>query len=181
MPIAARNGRSRPKTLPTPGHDPDGPWLADATRLDVDCVERRDEFVTEEDDETPAIEEITADHWAYRDAHREETRHSLRQNIAAISGDFHTHPLYGAFYEAFGRFTDGFVGNYDICVEMAEALTDWEFEQGGMQAYENAGTPWIEVVEAYVGQMLERSLQTEDRADPRLVLRELPALQECAE
>jgi hypothetical protein len=52
------------------------------------------------------------------------------QNIAAISGDFHTHCQYSVFHEIFGKMIDGFSGHYEICVRMAEALTNWETANG---------------------------------------------------
>ena len=73
-----------------------------------------------------------------------EAQRQFSQNIAAISADFHTHRRYWEFYETFGKLIDGFIGNYDLCVEMAESLTDWELENGGLMAYEDNGVPWIE-------------------------------------
>jgi hypothetical protein len=99
------------------GDDPNGDWLDQAVRIETELLGRRDEFVPDDDDEdTPAIEEITPDHWAWRGAHSEYAKRSLRQNIAAISGEFHTHRLYGAFYETFGALIDGFVGQYELCM-----------------------------------------------------------------
>ena len=63
--------------------------------------------------------------------------HNLLQNVAAISGDFHTHKLYHCFYDAFGKHMDGFIGNYNICIEMARVLTDWETANGGSRAYDD--------------------------------------------
>ena len=71
------------------GDDSNGDWLDSALHLEAEATERRDEFATG-NDETPAVEEITPDHWAWRVAHRDHIEHSLKQNIAAISGDFHT-------------------------------------------------------------------------------------------
>ena len=105
-----------------------------------------------------------------------EAQRQFAQNIAALSAEFHTHRRYWEFYETFGRLIDGFIGNYDLCVQMAEALTDWELENGGLMAYENSGVPWIEVVENYVEDMLERSLATGGRVNPRTVLREIQVL-----
>ena len=110
-----------------------------------------------------------------------EAQRQLSQNIAAISAEFHTHRRYWEFYETFGRLIDGFIGNFDLCVEMAEALTDWELENGGLMAYENSGVPWIEVVENYVEDMLERSLATGGRVNPRTVLREIKVLRTCGD
>ena len=108
--------------------------------------------------------------------HSREAQRQFTQNIAAISAEFHTHRLYNAFYETFGELVDGFVGNYELCISMAEALTDWELEHGGLMAYENAGVPWIEVVENFVEDMLERSIETEGMLNPRTVLREIQVL-----
>jgi|GEM_PF-3674071 len=38
----------------------------------------------------------------------------------------------------------------DIKALAGKALTDWEAESGGLDAYENTGTPWIEIVEQFV-------------------------------
>ena len=84
------------------------------------------------------------------------------QNIAAISGDFHTHRLYPAFYDTFGRMIDGFIGNYEICIQMATCLTGWEIANGAAMAYENLGTPWIEIVEKYVDALICDSFETEE-------------------
>src|ERR1039457_5533249 len=59
---------------------------------------------------------------------------SFAQNLAAIAAEFHTHRLYNDFYDTFGKYIDGFIGNYDLCVRMAEALTDWENSKGGLLA-----------------------------------------------
>jgi hypothetical protein len=121
------------------GNDPNGDWLDEAVHLDAEAVKCRDEFAFGDDDGTPAIDEITPDHWAWRGAHRDYIEHSLRQNIAAISGEFHTHRLHGAFYDAFGAMIDGFVGQYELCITMAEALTGWEVANGVGFRRHNAG------------------------------------------
>jgi hypothetical protein len=108
--------------------------------------------------------------------HPREAQHQFAQNIAAISAEFHTHRLYNAFYETFGELVDGFVGNYELCISMAEALTDWELDHGGLMANENAGVPWIEVVENFVEDILERSIEIEGMLNPRTVLREIQVL-----
>jgi hypothetical protein len=105
-----------------------------------------------------------------RHIHTDAQRH-FAQNIAAISADFHTHRLYHVFYDTFGNMIDGFIGNYEICVRMAEALTDWELENGGTMAYENLGTPWIEIVEKYVDTVISDSVQTEELPNTPYVLR----------
>ena len=157
------------------GDDSNGDWLDSALHLEAEATERRDEFATG-NDETPAVEEITPDHWAWRVAHRDHIEHSLKQNIAAISGDFHTHRLYGEFYDAFGKLIDGFVGQYELCIAMAEALTDWEAANGLAEAYENAGVPWIEVVESFVETVLETSMETGELPDAAKTLPNIPAL-----
>ena len=93
------------------------------------------------------------------------------QNIAAISADFHTHRLFNAFNDTFGKMIDGFIGNYEICIRMAEALTDWEIGNGGMMAYEDLGTPWIEIVERYVDTVISGSIQTEELPNAPYALR----------
>ena len=71
------------------GTDPNGDWLDQAIHIDGDMVERRHDFYTGADGETPEIEEITPDHWAYRNAYRAYLDRALKQNIAAIAGAFH--------------------------------------------------------------------------------------------
>jgi hypothetical protein len=95
-----------------------------------------------------------------------DPQYQFAQNLAAISGDFHTHPLYFAFYEAFGKMIDGFIGNYEICIQMAEALTHWEMANGAAMAYENLGTPWIEIVERYVDAQIHQSIETGEIPNP---------------
>jgi hypothetical protein len=142
-----------------------------AFHLDAEAVERRDEFgLDREDDEAPAVEEITPDHWAWRGAHGDYIERSLKQNVAAISGEFHTHRLYWPFYERFGEMVDGFIGQYELCIAMAEALTAWELANGVGQAYESAGVPRIELVEDIVETVLETAVDTGDLPDPVLVL-----------
>jgi hypothetical protein len=97
--------------------------------------------------------------------------HQFAQNIAAISADFHAHRLFHAFYDTFGKMIDGFIGNYEICIQMAEALTDWETENGGATAYEDLGTPWIEIVEKYVDTVISGSIQTEELPNAPYALR----------
>jgi hypothetical protein len=96
--------------------------------------------------------------------------YSLLQNVAAISGDFHTHTLYHCFYDAFGKQMDGFIGNYDICIEMARAVSDWEAANGGSGAYDDLGTPWIEIVEHFVEVMILRSIETGEIQNARFIL-----------
>jgi len=88
------------------------------------------------------------------------------QNIAAISGDFHTHRLYPAFYDTFGRMIDGFIGNYEICIQMATSLTDWEIANGAAMAYENLDTAWIEIVERYVDALIHLAIETGELPNP---------------
>ena len=106
---------------------------------------------------------------------------SYSQNIAAISAELHGHPLYDQYYEAFGEQISGFIGVYELCVSMAEALTDWEAANGGMMAYENRDVTWIEVVEAFVDELLERSLATGDLLNPATVLRDTRIFQKDEE
>ncbi len=100
-----------------------------------------------------------------------EANRQHAQNIAAIAAEFHTHRLYNDFYDAFGKLIDGFIGNYEICIQMAEALTDWELEHGGLMAYEDLGTPWIEIVEKYVDTVISGSVQTEELPNAPYALR----------
>jgi len=100
-----------------------------------------------------------------------DAQRQFAQNIAAISGDFHTHRLFSVFYEIFGNMIDGFVGHYEICIQMAEALTDWETANGAAMAYEDLGTPWIEIVENYVDTVISGSVQTEELPNSRYALR----------
>jgi hypothetical protein len=102
-----------------------------------------------------------------------DRQHSLLQNVAAISGDLHTHVLYWQFYEISGRHIDGFVGNYETCIRMAKALTAWEAANGDSLAYEDLGTTWIEIVERYVHAMINRSVVNGDVADAEALLRDV--------
>ncbi len=152
------------------GTDPDGPWLNEASRIDADCIECRDEFVTEDDDETPAVEEITPDHWAYRNVHQREIEHSLKQNISALSAEFHTHPRYAEFYDTVGAHIEGFVGQYELCIAMAEALTEWEVAHGLTEAYEQRGICWIDVIADFVDTIIQTSLNQGTPAVPSEIL-----------
>jgi hypothetical protein len=89
-----------------------------------------------------------------------DAQRQFAQNIAAISGDFHTHHLHSEFYDCFGKMINGFVGSYEICISMAAALTDWEIANGAAMAYENLGTPWIVMVERYVDALIHLSIET---------------------
>src|SRR5262249_33538556 len=89
-----------------------------------------------------------------------DRQHSLLQNVAAIAAEFHTHQAYWEFYERFGKHIDGFIGQYELCIEMAKALTDWEGNNGRAHAYDNAGAPWIEIVEAFVSEVISMALDT---------------------
>lgn len=102
-----------------------------------------------------------------------DREHSLLQKLAAVSGDFHCHQRYWQFYENFGRHIDGFVGQYELCIRMAEALTAWEAENGGSGAYELLGLDWIEIVEEYTGVMIDQSLEDETIADAEALLRDV--------
>ncbi len=86
-----------------------------------------------------------------------DAQRQFAQNIDAISGDFHTHFLYTAFCDTFGGMIDGFVGNYEICIQMAASLTDWEIANGSAMA-----TPWIEIVEKYVDAVISGSIRAEE-------------------
>ena len=102
---------------------------------------------------------------------------SFAQNLAALSAEFHTHRLYNDFYDAFGKHTAGFIGIYDLCITMAEALTDWEISNGGLLAYDNADVTWIEVVENFTDDMIQRSIETGGILNPHTVLRQIHILQ----
>ncbi len=95
-----------------------------------------------------------------------DRQRQFAQNIAAISGDFHTHRLYPAFYDTFGRMIDGFIGNYEICIQMATSLTDWEIANGAAMAYENLDTAWIEIVERYVDALIHLAIETGELPNP---------------
>ena len=111
--------------------------------------------------------------------HRIKTpeQQSFAQNIAAIAAEFHTHRLYNDFYDAFGKHTAGFVGIYDLCITMAEALTDWEISNGDLLAYDNADVTWIEVIENFTDDMLERSIETGGILNALTTLRQIQILQ----
>src|SRR3954452_24638861 len=91
-----------------------------------------------------------------------DAQHSLLENVAAISADFHTHSLYDRCYEIVLSKENGFASAYDICIQMAEALTDWELQTGAVQAiYDVSGLSWIEVVDVYVATLLQQMVSTE--------------------
>ena len=101
--------------------------------------------------------------------------HGLVQNVAAISAEFHTHKRYAEFYEQGCDSIGGFVGVYDICIEMGQALTDWEDVNGGaFVAYDNAGIDWIEVVAQYVEAVITQMIAFDDSINTPFCLRELP-------
>jgi hypothetical protein len=102
---------------------------------------------------------------------------SFAQNLAAIAAEFHTHRLYNDFYDTFGKYIAGFIGNYDLCIRMAEALTDWEIFNGGLLAYDNADVTWIEVIENFTDDMLQRSIETGGILNALTVLRQIQILQ----
>jgi hypothetical protein len=108
-----------------------------------------------------------------------DAQRQFAQNIAAISGDFHTHSLYFAFYDAFGKMIDGFVGNYEICIQMAQALTDWEMANGGAMAYENLSTSWIEMVQRYVDALIHQSIETGEIPNPVYTLDRVITASSC--
>jgi len=64
----------------------------------------------------------------------------------------------------------GFIDNYNICIEMARALTDWETANGGSRAYDDLETPWIEIVEHFVESMILRSIETAEIPNARFIL-----------
>ena len=86
---------------------------------------------------------------------------SMLENVAAISGDFHTHCAYEEFYDTFGPKINGFPGVYEICISMAKAMTDWEILQtrkGYTEPYGEVGLDWIVVVEEFVDRIISDSL-----------------------
>jgi hypothetical protein len=102
---------------------------------------------------------------------------SLHENIAAISAELHTHDLYEQFYVRHGDLLNGFTGIFALCVAMAEDMTAWETDNGGLAAYDLRGTSWIEVVEEYVDTFLRRAVPIHGiLPDHRRILRGLPAL-----
>jgi hypothetical protein len=105
--------------------------------------------------------------------------HSLVQNVAAISAEFHMHKRYAEFYEQGCDSIGGFVGVYDICIEMGQALTDWEDDHGGAScAYDDAGIDWIEVVTQYVDAVITQMITFDDSINTPFCLRELPILKQ---
>ena len=105
--------------------------------------------------------------------------HSLVQNVAAISAEFHTHKRYGEFYDQGCESIGGFVGIYEICIEMGQALTDWENANGGgYYAYDDADIDWIEVVAQYVDAVITQMIEFDDSINTSFCLRELPILKQ---
>jgi hypothetical protein len=102
---------------------------------------------------------------------------SLLQNVAAISAELHTHKGFCEFYDACGEVINGFVGAYDVCIEMAQTLTDWEKDHGGpFIAYDTTDLSWIDVVAIYVDTVMKHMMETQTAPDYRAALRELPFL-----
>ncbi len=151
------------------GDDPSGNWLDHAFHLDAEPVERRDEFVLDDED-APAVEEITPDHWGWRSANADAITRSLHQNVAAIAAEFHTHRLCDPFYARFVDHVNGFTGLFDLCVSLAEALTAWETANGMGEAYERAGVAWIETVEDFTETFLETALDDDALPNPAQLL-----------
>lgn len=86
---------------------------------------------------------------------------STLENVAAISGDFHTHSRYEEFYDTFGPRINGFPGIYAICVAMAKTMTEWEaslIRKGHIELYGENGIDWIIAVEEYVDRVISTSL-----------------------
>jgi hypothetical protein len=63
---------------------------------------------------------------------------------------------------------------------MAEALTDWEISNGGLLAYDNADVTWIEVIENFTDDMLQRSIETGGILNALTTLRQIQILQPAA-
>jgi hypothetical protein len=102
---------------------------------------------------------------------------SLLQNVAAISAELHTHKGFSDFYDACSEVINGFVGAYDVCIEMAQALTDWEKDNGGpFVAYDTTDLSWIDVVAIYVDTVMKHMMATQTPPDYPAVLRELAIL-----
>jgi hypothetical protein len=74
------------------------------------------------------------------DPHMPEAPEGLLENVAALSGAMHTHPRYQEFYETFQDRISGFTGIYQIVINLAREL--WEFEKA--ESPEN-GTIWDEI------------------------------------
>jgi hypothetical protein len=103
-----------------------------------------------------------------------EAQQSLHQNIAAISVEFHLHPLFDQFSDIIGPQVNGFPGIYTLCVQMAEVLTDWEFRSGaGTAIYDTLGIGWIDLVEDYVAAMLRSCLESRMLIPPAVVFERL--------
>jgi hypothetical protein len=96
---------------------------------------------------------------------------ALLQNVAAISAHFHMHGDIGEFRDLFPD------APYDLCIEMALALSAWEKEHGGAHcAYDDNDLDWITVIESYVDTVIALMIDTEEDANVLYVLRDLPAL-----
>jgi len=103
--------------------------------------------------------------------------YNLLQNIAAISADFHTHVRYDEFYETGCETIGGFIGVYDICIDMAQALTLWEWENSGQSTvYDELDISWLDVFTQYVDVMINHMIDSRTIVDFAACLRGLPAL-----
>lgn len=163
------------------GTDPGGSWLWYAICLDAEPVECREKFLTGDDGKTPHIKEITpATPWAWRAAHKDQIERSLKQNIAAIAVELHQHRLFDDFYARLGEKLNGFIGIYDFCIAMANALTEWEIANGLVMAYENHAVSWIEVIEEFVDDVITNACYTGATPDLALIIDRLQCLQPAA-
>ena len=75
---------------------------------------------------------------------------SLHQNIAVFSVELFASRFFDEFYKTFCHRLHGSVGIYDLAVEYATALTEWEYANGGIVSYECFGLDWYGVVGAFL-------------------------------
>lgn len=78
------------------------------------------------------------------------------ENAIAISGDFHTHPKYDAFYKIYNG---GCVEIYSYIESMARALTTLENEQPDIWDQQIYGLDWIEFFERYVDYQITHTIE----------------------
>lgn len=80
---------------------------------------------------------------------------SKEQNIAAITAAVHDHEDAALIYENIAPEVGGFPGVYDLFIQLAGSLTDWEEKQGGLGAYEDNYTDWLDIVGAIAQKLVE--------------------------
>ena len=86
----------------------------------------------------------------------------LLENAIAISAVMHGSENFATFYDIIGHKVGGFTGIYDLCAEMARALSAYENEHGGQHlCWEEQpdGLDWAEVTERFVDSVMSAGIK----------------------